>query len=110
MKRYHRISPRGIYRSRQGAILGVCRGLAEHFDFSLFWTRVLALIFFLCTGFWPAIGLYLVAALLMKPEPEPVSHGGPTHFRPGATDGLKRKFADLEGRMRRMEDRVAARK
>ena len=59
----------GIYRSRNGAILGVCRGLAEHFDFSIFWTRVIAVILLFVAGFLPAIGLYLLAALLMKPEP-----------------------------------------
>ena len=69
MKSYNRIRRDGISRSRSGMILGVCKGLAEHFDFSVFWTRVVALIFLFVAGFLPAIGLYLLAALLMKPEP-----------------------------------------
>ena len=69
MRNYDRLSRDGIYRSRNGVIFGVCRGLAEHFDFSVFWARAIAIIFLLVSGFWPAIGLYLVAALLMKPAP-----------------------------------------
>ena len=69
MNRYTRISRNGIYRSRSGMILGVCKGLAQHFDFSVFWTRVIALILLFVAGFFPAIGLYLLAALLMKPAP-----------------------------------------
>ena len=69
MNRYYYRSRRGFYRSRNGAIFGVCRGIAEHFDFSLFWTRVIAVTILFITGFWPAVGLYLLAALLMKSEP-----------------------------------------
>jgi len=61
--------PAGLYRSRRGIIFGVCRGLAEHFDVSVFWTRVLTIIAFLITGIWPVGVLYVLAALLMKREP-----------------------------------------
>ncbi|MDP6507168.1 MAG: PspC domain-containing protein, partial [Planctomycetota bacterium] len=30
----------GLYRSRGGIIMGVCQGIAEHWDFSVFWTRL----------------------------------------------------------------------
>ncbi len=63
------ISHRGLYRSRQGAILGVCRGIANYFDFSVFWTRTIAILLLVFTGFWPVLIIYLGAALLMKPEP-----------------------------------------
>ncbi len=69
MKNYDKFSRDGIYRSRNGVIFGVCRGLAEHFDFSVLWARVIAIIFLIITGFWPAIGMYLIATLLMKPAP-----------------------------------------
>ena len=69
MHNYDYRSRRGFYRSRNGVIFGVCRGIAEHFDFSLFWTRMIAMMIFFITGFWPAVGLYLLAALLMKTEP-----------------------------------------
>ena len=68
-KRMERLLHGGLHRSRDGAILGVCKGIAEYFDFSLFWTRAIAVALLLLTGFWPITGLYFLAALLMKPEP-----------------------------------------
>ena len=65
MSRYSRTSRRGLYRSRNGVILGVCRGVADYFDFSVFWIRAIAVILFICTGFWPIVGVYILAALLM---------------------------------------------
>ena len=59
----------GLYRSRKGVLFGVCRGTAECFDISVFWTRVAAVIALIATGLWPIAGLYLLAALLMKPDP-----------------------------------------
>ena len=59
----------GLYRSRNGILFGVCRGLAEYFDLSVFWTRVVGVIILVCTGLWPITGIYLLAALLMKPAP-----------------------------------------
>ena len=70
MNHYYTRVKRGFYRSRDGAIFGVCRGIADYFDFSLFWTRMLTLILLIVTGFLSVIILYLIAALLMKPEPE----------------------------------------
>ena len=68
MSQYNTISRRGLYRSRDGIILGVCRGVADYFDFSAFWIRIILIAAFILTGFWPVIGIYLLAALLMKSE------------------------------------------
>lgn len=113
---YNRRSRNGIYRSRNGMILGVCKGLAEHFDFSVFWTRVIALIFLFVAGILPAIGLYLLAALLMKPEPViPVENAAEKEFydsytysRQGAVQRLKRRFDNLQRRIQRMEHIVTS--
>ena len=59
----------GLYRSRDGVFFGVCRGLAEYFDLSVFWMRILVVGIFIFTGFFPIGVLYLLAGLLMKPEP-----------------------------------------
>lgn len=59
----------GLYRSRDGIVAGVCQGIADYFDVSAFWTRALWVILALSTGFWPAVFVYLFAALLMKKEP-----------------------------------------
>jgi len=50
-------------------IAGVCAGIAEHFDFSVFWTRAIAVGILLCTGFWPTLFVYLVAALMLRKDP-----------------------------------------
>lgn len=58
-----------LYRSRDGVIAGVCAGIAEHFDWSVFWLRVTLVVAFILTGFFPVVFCYALAALLMKPEP-----------------------------------------
>jgi len=116
MNKYTRLSRNGIYRSRSGIILGVCKGLAGHFDFSVFWTRVIALILLFVAGFFPAIGLYLLAALLMKPEPvipvrnpaEKEFYDSYTYSRQGAVQRLKRRFENLQRRIQRMEHIVTS--
>jgi phage shock protein C len=108
---------RGIYRSRQGAIFGVCRGLSEHFDFSVFWVRLIAVVMLIVSGLWPAMILYILAALVMKPQPViPISSPDEQQFydrytasRHDAAQGLKRRYEGLEGRIRRMEDVVTSR-
>lgn len=59
----------GPYRSRKPVLFGVCRGVAEHFDVSIFWTRMFTFIALLVTGFFPVGVVYLCMALLMKREP-----------------------------------------
>ena len=117
MEEFHRIRRGGLYRSRDGVIFGVCRGIAEHFDFSVFWVRALAVIAAIVTGIWPAIGLYCLAALLMKPEPKPEgdrstetdteSASGSSVHR--AAERLKRRYEDLDRRIQRMENVVTSR-
>lgn len=59
----------GLYRSRRKMILGVCRGLADYFSIPAFGVRAAALVLLIGTGFWPIGALYLMAALILKPEP-----------------------------------------
>ncbi len=109
--------PAGLYRSRDGMILGVCKGIADYLDFSLFWTRMLAGLFFIFSVFLPVGGLYLLAALVMKPEPVvPFGSTGEREFydayvnsRGLALHRLKRTFDNLDRRIRRMEDVVTNR-
>jgi phage shock protein C len=116
MKQFHKTEGGGLYRSRRGAVLGVCRGVAEYFDFSVFWTRAIALVFLIFTGLWPILGLYFLAALLMKPEPpmpikteeEEEFYDSYVHSRRGAVDRLKRRYDNLELRIQKMEGSVTA--
>ena len=109
---------RGLYRSRHGVIAGVCRGVAEHLDLSVFWFRVIVvLVVFFTVTFPIAIVLYVVAALLMKPEPiEPFASGADREFydsymssRPLAIDRLRRTYEALDRRVCRMESIVTSR-
>mgnify|MGYP000398041778 CR=1 FL=1 len=105
-----------LYRSRSGILLGVCRGLADYFDMSVFMVRAVVVVSFIITGIWPVGILYLVAAVLMKPEPViPFSNDDEREFydsyadsRSNALARVKRKFDNLDRRIRRMEDVVTS--
>jgi phage shock protein C len=107
----------GLYRSRTGVILGVCQGLAEHFDISAFKMRVIACILLIFSGIWPMVILYFLAALLMKPEPVvPLATEGEQEFynsyassRRMALLRLKRTYDNLDRRIQRIEGIVTSR-
>jgi phage shock protein C len=107
----------GLYRSRRGIIFGVCQGIADYMDISVFWTRVIVLAFLVFTGIWPIVGLYVLAALLMKPEPVLPLHTEEDHefYNSYLASGsmavrrLKRSFDNLNRRIQRLEDLVTTR-
>lgn len=92
----------GPYRSRNRIFFGVCRGLADYVNFSVFWTRVLVVIAFLVSGFFPVGAIYLLLALLMKVEPRGYAYCAPAPGGPRPSGGL-------DERMRRMEANVRSR-
>jgi phage shock protein C len=100
MTRSRRSLRLGFYRSRQGIILGVCRGIAQYFDFSVFWTRTIAVSMLLFSGVWPVMIVYFALALVMKPEPViPVKNNDENdfydsyvHSKRSAVSGLKRRY------------------
>ncbi len=106
---------RGLYRSREGLIFGVCRGISDYLGFSLFWTRVIVVALFLITGFWPTGIIYIVAALLMKPAPvtcsgyrkERASYDSYGYSGDMKNDYAGKDYSDLEKRIRRMERSAA---
>jgi phage shock protein C len=107
----------GPYRSRSGLILGVCKGLAAYFDFSVFGMRVIAFLLLVFSGVWPIVILYFLAALLMKPEPVlPLETEGEQEFynsyassRRMALHRLKRTYDNLDRRIQRIESVVTSR-
>jgi phage shock protein C len=107
----------GPYRSRHGVIFGVCRGLADHFDISVFWVRIFFVLGFCVTGFWPVGVVYIAAALLMKLEPvlpleteeDAEFYSSYTTSRSMALHRLKRTFDSLDRRIQRIEGIVTAR-
>lgn len=115
--RSDRRSGRRLYRSRNGRIFGVCKGLAEYFDLSVRGVRIAAVVLLIMTGFWPIVLVYAVAALIMKPEPvaplkdeyEEEFYDSYVNSRAGAINRLKQVFDRLDRRIRRMEDIVTQR-
>ncbi len=107
----------GLYRSRSGKILGVCKGLAEYFDLSVKGTRIIAVVLLISSGIWPMVVVYFLAALLMKPEPVlPLETEGEQEFynsytssRRMALHRLKRTYDNLDRRIQRMEHIVTSR-
>lgn len=110
-------SGKGLYRSRRGILFGVCRGLAEYMNVSVFWTRVVVFLAFFFTGLWPVVIAYIVLALLLKPEPvvpfrsedDEEFYTTYTHSRTMALHRLKRSFEGLDRRIQRMESIVTDR-
>jgi phage shock protein C len=107
----------GLYRSRPGLIMGVCKGMAQYFDFSVFWMRAIAVVLLLFSGIWPMLVMYIVAALLMKPEPvlpleteeEQDFYNSYTTSRSMALRRLKRIYDHLDRRIQRLESTVTTR-
>ena len=106
----------GLHRSRDGLILGVCRGIAEYFDFSVFWVRAITVVILFISGLWPITAIYFIAALLMKPAPvipiqtseEQEFYESYIHSKKAATDRLKRRYDNLMRRIQRLEHTVTS--
>ena len=96
--------------------MGVCRGIAEYFGISVSWTRIITLLLFLFTGFWPVGVMYIVAGLVIKVEPVVPFHtendhefyNSYTQSRESAIQRIKRKFENIERRIQRMEHTVTS--
>ena len=114
----------GLYRSRPGLLLGVCKGVAQYFDFygigvlrSVFWMRAIAVVLLIVSGIWPMLIVYIVAALLMKPAPvlpleteeERDFYNSYTTSRSLALRRLQRIYDHLDRRIQRLESTVTTR-
>ncbi len=119
MRRHGRSGERQttLYRSRSGMICGVCKGVADYYGFNVFWTRVLFVVAATSTTVTPAVILYIVAAMVMKPEPVlPLETEEDEEFyqsysgsRTMALHRLKRTYDNLNRRIQRLENTVTAR-
>ena len=116
MRRFFDEERRGPYRSRKGMLLGVCRGLADYLDFSVGGLRLIVIGLAIFTGFWLVTGLYILAAILIKPEPVlPFESDADEEFydsyvnsKSNALNRLKRKSDHINQRIQRMEDIVTS--
>lgn len=116
MSNYKSLSARRLYRSRDGVILGICRGLADYFNLRVGWVRFFTVLISLFSGIWPLVAIYIIAGILMKPEPVlPLESEDQRDFYDNYTDNrhrtlrdLKRRFEALDQRLRRMENKVTS--
>ena len=109
-------NPFRLYRNTERGILaGVCAGIADYLGIEPIVVRlatVLGLIFFS----FPTILAYIVLAMLLKPKPPALfRNGDEERFWRGVStapadtfQSLKRKFGELEDRLRHMEGQVAS--
>ena len=117
MKRRVERQRTSLYRSRTGLIVGVCKGVAQYFDFSVFWMRALAVVLLIFSGIWPMLIVYIGAVLLMKPEPvlpleteeEQDFYNSYTTSRSMALRRLKRIYDHLDRRISALLSRRVAR-
>lgn len=108
---------RPLQRSRNGMIFGVCKGLANYSDLNVWCIRAILVALCLLTWVVPFVLAYLVAAILMPPEPvlEPTTeedwefYSSYASSRSLALYRLKRQFDQIERRTRRIESVITAR-
>ncbi|HSV92652.1 MAG TPA: envelope stress response membrane protein PspC, partial [Desulfobacterales bacterium] len=89
----------------------------RYLDVPVFWTRVVVIVAFFLSSMWPVVLLYILAALLMKPEPVlPAASEEERAFcdryadaRHETAQRLRRRYDSLDERIRRMEDVVTSR-
>ena len=95
---------RKLYRSRDGEILGVCRGIAEWRDLPVSAVRLVFVLLVLFAGM--SIWVYFILALILPVRPEyreDRSRG--RRSRPFSdADDVKADFEDLKDRVNKMED------
>ncbi|MDR2442345.1 MAG: PspC domain-containing protein [Deltaproteobacteria bacterium] len=107
---------KGPFRSKNGLILGVLRGLAEHWQISPFTVRVLFIIAGFFLAFWPLPIIYVIAAIIMPSEPKlwPKNERQKELLLLGQADPqalvehLTARFDSLEKKARRLEDIVTS--
>ncbi|MDR1545611.1 MAG: PspC domain-containing protein [Deltaproteobacteria bacterium] len=113
-----KISVRGPFKSDHGLLLGVVSGLAEHFGFSVLGLRVAVVAASIFLAFWPAVLMYLAAAIIMtkKPTGPGLSQRGQELAILGQADpqalvaSLSARAERVERLVRRLEDHVTSRR
>jgi phage shock protein C len=110
----HRLGARRrLYRARDGIVLGVCGGLADHFGID---RRVMRLVVALAAlMFFPTVLIgYVVLGLLLEKDPDRPPIGARQRGqarRESAADRLERqqqRFRDLDRRLQRLEEYITS--
>ncbi|MDR3135440.1 MAG: PspC domain-containing protein [Deltaproteobacteria bacterium] len=110
------MSVQGPFRSKNGLIFGVIRGLADYYGISPYMLRLAALGVSIFLAFWPVLLLYIAAAIIMPAEPtvRPVTERDRERVILGRVDpatlvdSLVSRADNLERKIRRLEDHVTS--
>lgn len=55
-----------LKRSKDGLIFGVCKGIAQSLGVGVTFVRILTLMAFIMTGFFPTAVIYILLALILE--------------------------------------------
>lgn len=107
---------RKFYLDKQnGKISGVCAGLADYFGWDVTIVRIIWVVATICTGFWPMIVAYIVAAWMVDAKPgdydyadmrTSVDEARRDAYRHDGTRERAWRFTDVKDRFTRVEDRL----
>jgi phage shock protein C len=108
------MSNSGLYRSRDGLVFGVCKGIADSRGFSVTVTRIFALAIMIFSWVVPFLIGYIALAIFLKQAPAPRFDNWDeekfddtlAYSRGAALKSLKSSFDRLNDRIRNMESRV----
>jgi len=110
----HNPSQGGLYRSRNGMIFGVAKGLSECSGFPLWFVRVAFVFAALLTEVIPVIIVYIILAIILKQEPvlgfgseeEREFYNTYGNSRLGALERMRGILQKLDKRVQRLENAV----
>lgn len=102
--------------TKNRVFLGVCGGIADYFDFNVTALRVLVVVLTLLTWIAPALVVYLISAMVMKPAParafdsvdEEDFYYTVKDSPQFAVQRIRRRFDRLDKRLQRMESIVTS--
>ena len=117
MRHLSELDWRRLYRSRTGAVLGVCKGLAAFLDVPVAAVRAVVILLTLSAGVWPVVAAYVIAGFCLKLEPalppdseaESDACNAYQADRKAVLARLRDRAERLERRVCRLEDHVTSR-
>ena len=114
MRHLSELDWRRLRRSRDGAALGVCKGLAAFLDVPAAAVRAAVVLLALLAGVWPVVVAYVAAGFCIKLEPalppdSKAENDADQAGRKAVLARLRDRAERLERRVRRLEDHVTSR-
>lgn len=86
-----------------GWVAGVCAGIADYFGWSVKLIRVLVILAFVFSGFFPVGAVYLALWFLMDPADGSVPERAPSGAPSMTVSDAKLRFEKLERRLQQIE-------